>query len=405
MAMRPLLFRSMSRPRKTRSDASTSNLLSVEQETTEFKYKRRRRNFRWTVALLLVIATLLGIAVSKKELRIGTFLTNFLFRIDRGLTVADVLAARTVVIAETFRGHVHVVTPIAAKQIENYKQGTGLIVNVHFTHHGGTYACHALGMAAGQRGSPSFACMGLTATDNVTAIEHYPAPERVPWSREETSRNIATVRKHFHFLNWEFGSPELAHLKGPLSEADWENPNLVSVLVVREPLSRLLAIDGWVRRRHPTVSANTASRKEWMDYAMTPHNNTNNFALAILAGNGCCQGKDTKVEHLAAAKEILSRMTFVIDIACLRDGLEEVAHILGFQARNVERRRLQSIDDTATPAAASRRDLKLHRTWPSPKQRLPPKIYDVLVERNRLDIELYEWAKEISVVRCPPSRE
>ena len=79
-----------------------------------------------------------------------------------GLTVAETLARRTVALTEPFRNHVHRMTPIAAQQIENYRKGTALIINVHFTHHGGTYACHALGKAPGQTGSPSFACMGLT---------------------------------------------------------------------------------------------------------------------------------------------------------------------------------------------------------------------------------------------------
>ena len=114
------------------------------------------------------------------------------------------------------------------------------------------------------------------------------------------------------------------------------------------------------------------------------------FALAILAGPGCCQGNETDPKHLAAAKEVVSRMTFVLDIACLQAGLEEVAHLLGFEPREVDRRRLQRVD----------RDLKLHRKWPPPKDRIPAKIYDFLVERNRLDIELYEWSKEISLVRC-----
>jgi hypothetical protein len=202
----------------------------------------------------------------------------------------------------------------------------------------------------------------------------------------------------FALLSWEFGAaPEYSDPKGrpPLSGADWENPNLVSIFVAREPISRLMAIDGWVRKNHPNILANMASRKEWMDYATTPHNNTNNFALGILAGADCCQGNATEVRHLVTAKQVLNRITFVLDIECLQAGLDEVAHLLGFEGTLTMERRLHE-----TQSAVKSRDLKLHRRWPHPKERIPPKIYDFLVERNRLDIELYEWSKEISLVRC-----
>ena len=35
---------------------------------------------------------------------------------------------------------------VKQQQIENYKKGTGLMINVHMTHHGGTTFCGAIGM-------------------------------------------------------------------------------------------------------------------------------------------------------------------------------------------------------------------------------------------------------------------
>jgi len=37
----------------------------------------------------------------------------------------------------------------------------------------------------------------------------------------------------------------------------------------------------------------------------------------------------------------------------------------------------------------------------SAKERIPyPEVYEYLLEKNRLDIELYEWSKTLALVNC-----
>lgn len=190
-------------------------------------------------------------------------------------------------------------------------------------------------------------------------------------------------------LGWEFRSPP----SPPLSETDWEHPNLVSIIVMRDPLSRLLAGDHDTKEEYSNIIKGNASLDEWKAYAESK--NTNNFALRILSGRDCCQGEATDPKHLVRAKKLLQRFTFVLDIACLNDGIAAVADILGFEP--LHRRELTE------KFVVDSRKLTLHHLHPSPSERIPfPEIYDLLRRRNALDIELYEWSKKISLVQCPP---
>jgi len=114
----------------------------------------------------------------------------------------------------------------AGQQAEQFRLGSGLLLNVHITHHAGTTMCGTIGRAVG---APRFVCMGVKPEDNVTDPGY---PKSNPWPRLDTAKNIAIVRRYFRYVSWEYNkAPKL-----PLSETDWENPALVSILVVRDPM-------------------------------------------------------------------------------------------------------------------------------------------------------------------------
>lgn len=117
---------------------------------------------------------------------------------------------------------------------------------------------------------------------------------------------------------------------------------------------------------------------------------TNNFAMRILTPERCCQGEHTDPKHLVHAKELVRRFTFVLDIACLNEGITAVAQALGMEPRQLPRA-LSLLEERALR----------YKPHPPVSERIPyPEVYDFLVRRNRLDMELYEWGKEISFVRC-----
>ena len=112
---------------------------------------------------------------------------------------------------------------------------------------------------------------------------------------------------------------------------------------------------------------------------MEPHY-TNNFALSILAGPTCCQGNNTDPQHLTNAKALVNRFTFVLDMECLEAGMKALAESLKL-----------GIQTNATIIAEE--EAKQHHL-------LPGEVYDFLLERNHLDIELYKWSKTVSLVDC-----
>jgi len=273
-------------------------------------------------------------------------------------------------------------------QLAHYRAGTGLILHLHITHHGGTTFCHQLGQAPYTDGAPPFACradsdnaQSLLAL-NWTTEEAFGFPIQNPWHYQDTARNIARVRQNFHFLSWEYWLQPPSD--PPLRETNWEDSNLLSIVIMRDPISRLLAGDGWVAQEHRNVYRNNATEEEWWAFANTSAGHTDNFALRILAGKPCCRGKYTDPVFLEYAKALVSRFSIVLDQECLDHGINAVANLLGIQLGPKRRRKRE-----------------LQYVHPPNSERIPYKsVYDFLLERNRLDIKLYEWSKNISLVNC-----
>lgn len=308
------------------------------------------------------------------------------------------------------------VSRIAATQIEHYRNGTGLILNIHITHHAGTTMCRVIGRAPDTDGAPAISCI-MVAEDrrnNITDLESLSKPwrGRQPWTYNETAMRIAQLRKYFHFVSWESvadGGPK----KVPLASTNYEDPNLVSIYVTRDPLSRLLAGDAWAHYHFPTIRHgdphNASLLPAWWEYAKGKRN-VDNFALAVLAGNKCCNGSSTDPSHLEFAKtNVVDRFTFVLDIACLDDGMKAVADLLGFTP-NFRRRKSpkdptgekeEKNDKGGTSNNGTRaRHLAQNHFHAPPSERIPPGVYEYLVDKNRLSIELHEYAVSRSLVNC-----
>jgi hypothetical protein len=86
------------------------------------------------------------------------------------------------------------------------------------------------------------------------------------------------------------------------------------------------------------------------------------------------------------AKELVSRFTIILDLACLDENLAALAKLL-------------QLEDLMTPPPKSSK--RSNHTHPPNSERIPfPEIHQYLKERNQKDIELYQWAKRKSLVQC-----
>lgn len=262
-------------------------------------------------------------------------------------------------------------TSMQELQIQNYKEGRGLILNFHITHHGGTTTC----FWARENGPvPDFVCM---SGENVPAhLNKFSGVDEVPWSLNQTDFYVRELRKHFHFVAWEFNWQTLP---SSLNDTNFEHPNLLSIIILRNPMTRLMSSVGRYFVKNDTA-------EEWWDYASNSLQ-TDNYALRSLTSyEGCCQGDKTTSEYVEMAKTYLKRFTFIIDLECLKESLIRLSDILNLNMTKTTHR------NQHTKSKRGR--------YPVRSRLKNDTLYMHLVKRNARDIELYRWAKKQALVRC-----
>jgi hypothetical protein len=276
------------------------------------------------------------------------------------------------------------------------------MLNIHITHHAGTHLCHVLGYNGdpnGPRGSPAFACMS-----DKSNLMNGTFPGDYPWSQDTVSSNIQSVRPFFHFISWEFSYPN----RNPLEPVDWEDPHLVSIVAVKHPVDRFLSFikDGRCAQElgyqdmfaetHKAGNYSALNHTDWwrcargeVDHPKVIPTVADNYGLRILADGGCCQGADTDRKHLEYAKTLVDRMTVVLDVECLNDGITALANLTGIALDLVGNKQLATKMQSTKHVHASARERIGHDD-----------VYEYLLEKNQLEIEFYEWAKTKSLVQC-----
>jgi hypothetical protein len=121
-------------------------------------------------------------------------------------------------------------------QIQNYRDGQALILNFHITHHAGTTLCR---LARDNGPVPPFACMGGNGT--LPSLRPLLATSLTPWFYNDTDYCIQRIQPVFHYIAWEYN---LKRLNRSVNDTNWEHPRLVSIIVLRNPMDRLLTGSG-----------------------------------------------------------------------------------------------------------------------------------------------------------------
>jgi hypothetical protein len=362
----------------------------------------------WTRRPILAATTLASLAVAAAVTVTALFTTGP--SVPTSLEVNDTVPLYQQRIGG---GGVNYLTSRQLEQVRSFRSGRGMMLHLHVTHHAGTTFCHALGASAsatiaGARdsqsldissgstlatlatGAPPFACRIDRKIDtlhaNLTSDPRFSS--RVPWWHNETQSMIDLLRPYYHMVSFEFGynRPSIR-----LQNTDWDNPNLVSVFVTRHPLERMLSGDAYVGTHYAILKegTNAASHQQWWDFAnMTYHGYTDNVMLRVLSNDPtCCHGADTPRERLEEAVELLRRFTFILDTNCLDEGMVALASLLG-------------LDEVAN--ASMKHVQRLHHVHPANVEARYPyrDVYDHLVRKNHLDLELYRWTQQQALVRC-----
>jgi len=184
---------------------------------------------------------------------------------------------------------------------------------------------------------------------------------------------VTKVLGYFHMIAWEYHD---FPVHGPLEKTHWTMPEILSVVLMRHPMSRMLSAPG-VR------SLGDYDDGEWAKFLEMKRND--NLSLRTLAPDKrCCDGADTPPHFLSSAKKLLEHFTYVLDAGCLEEGMERLAEDLGIRI-NPTGAKLRTYHDA---------DALLEEEINNPER------YNELLQKNGPDIELYEWSKSIALVNC-----
>ena len=301
---------------------------------------------------------------------------------------------------------------IKQQQIANYIKGTAIIRNIHITHHAGTSVCHQMAKLGP---TPGFACMGKWK-DNATLEHPWPSDEALETSHiglqppeyNDTAAWVTFWRPYFHFKSMEY-----RHYPKPnLHTTNWEYENLVSMIVMRDPLERFMSGGkcGSFHKSLPDDPTNDTQELYW-EYANSAC--ADNYALRVLANESvrvfcfvrrllgvscfpsylsiclhslsqnCANGEDTSISCLESAKTLLNRFTFILDKDCLADSMVALGNVLNL-----------TITSSGFESSQHNKRDPLRDRFGNDT------LYEYVKRRFRRDIELYEWSKKRSIVVC-----
>jgi hypothetical protein len=196
-----------------------------------------------------------------------------------------------------------------------------------------------------------------------------------------------------------------------LQDTDWENPHLVSVLLVQDPMVRIVteALTHSKRDKWGRPLLVPGNSDEWWKYAEGHSSYKDNLALRVYSDGrgGHSHGTDQEnQQYLEEAQELIKRFTFVLDAACIDESMDKLAEVLSI--RLPEHHQDEGDDGTDDD------DNTYHRTTATPPHRHvstrehsnmrdeigDDEVYDYLVASNKWDIKLYEWSQGLALVQC-----
>jgi len=168
---------------------------------------------------------------------------------------------------------------VKQQQIANYIKGTAIIRNIHITHHAGTSVC---GQMSKLGPTPGFACMKKGRKGNATLEHPWPSDEALETSHiglpiQDAAAWVTFWRPYFHFM-----SKEYSHF-GNLHKINWEYENLVSMIVMRDPMERFMS-GGKCGSFHKSLPDDrTTNDKQELYWEYANSDCADNYALRVLA--------------------------------------------------------------------------------------------------------------------------
>jgi hypothetical protein len=261
-------------------------------------------------------------------------------------------------------------------QIQNYKHGRSLIMNVHITHHAGTTMCNAMKQAGK---SPAFACMRGSNDEEFNNTKKFNIDHTNSWSYQDTAINVEAIRPYFHYISMEYRG------WGNLHRHNWEYDHIVSTIVMKHPIDRFLS-GGKCGEFHALSLGDPSNSTQDSYWKYANSRCADNYALRVVTNtSSCVNGANTSLACLEGAKDLLRRFTYIIDAECFDDSLKALIDELELNVTTIRDK-----------GKHTNKYNEEHR-----RQRIGnATLYKFLQDRFRRDIELYEWSKAQSIVKC-----
>lgn len=161
----------------------------------------------------------------------------------------------------------HDFSPIQQEQIDNFVTGEALMINIQPEHHGGNRFCNVIGHAESLK-APRNNCQLSRTTQHGRDRRPMSTISTYPWnSTQQTEQQITKWHEMYDMMAWQFRvTPD-----PPLQATEWENPDLVSVAIVRHPIDRLLIAHHYVGTQFYTDpekdEVEPRNQTEWWHYA------------------------------------------------------------------------------------------------------------------------------------------
>jgi len=206
---------------------------------------------------------------------------------------------------------------------------------------------------------------------------------------------LVSFAQKFHFRVITLEMMNTQKLEFDWARVPWDDPKMVSVLVMRHPLDRCLSGDGRMvdygtalalKNLDSNGRATSFNFSGWLDGPWC-----DNYALRILSNHPVSKRQPNLLtyggyyapvtkNHLAKAKSWITKVTVLLDQACLSSSLKDLFKTIGWDKiavrhNNYHQKPVRQLIGNDT-------------------------LYERLVRMNQYDIELYEWSKKKTWIQC-----
>jgi hypothetical protein len=293
------------------------------------------------------------------------------------------------------------VSDLALKQIDNFVAGAGILINLHITHHAGTTLCTASKLDQACCNCYDSCVTSVDVRSVLDKIDGHigkhckadpadcgvggsPKMQRLLEAFFFASTKMLGARNKVWSNEWMSAPPARIWEHFP-----WASERILTVLIARDPLQRMLSKDGVAIDKYPEAFGPPTGRPvPGADFTrFMADNMANDYAFNILAGQS--NSANSAGPPMTGAKFTVDSASVVLDQSCFAQSLCKFCHLVGWDRCGRYHK------DLNQPAHGCSSNHK----WNSNAVIFGP-FFEEAIRRNAPGIELYLHAKKRALQQC-----